>query len=316
MPDTAAPAEATYRHIDVAPLTRHIGAEISGVDFSQPLSEAVRAELHRALMEREVIFFRDLDITPEQQLELAGVFGSIEGNRSFFNTLEGHPDIEVLENDAKHPPEVNVWHSDITWRPEPPMGTCLYAKVLPATGGDTMWASMTAAYEALSPRLRAYLDGLTAIHTWEMSGFTAALLSAEDGVARFREAQDTRPPVEQPVIRTHPVTGKKLVYVNPTFTHRIAGVPRPESRAILDHLFELAKTPEFQVRFKWRVGSLAIWDNRATQHYAVADYYPEHRLMHRITIAGDTPFGETADGTRVEARAMPPLAHHGKRKAE
>ena len=178
----------------------------------------------------------------------------------------------------------NNWHADITWREQPPLGTSLYAQVIPATGGDTLWASLTAAYDSLPPAFQAYLETLTAVHTWEISGWTEYLLRKDASGDELKAARAKYPPVEHPVVRVHPVTGKKILYVNSTFTSHIKGLSRSASDALLTQLFELARVPEFQARLRWAPGTLAVWDNRSTQHYAVGDFFPQHRKLHRITI--------------------------------
>jgi taurine dioxygenase len=177
----------------------------------------------------------------------------------------------------------------VTWRDKPPLGSVLYGAEIPASGGDTMWASMTALYEALSPSMQKMLEGLRAVHSIAVFANSGNYETSQDA-EKMMEVLKLYPPQSHPVIRTHPETGKKALFVNATFTTHIEGLPLDESAALLKFLAEKVKTPEFQVRFKWEKGSVAIWDNRATQHYAVADYYPQYRRMHRITINGDVPY--------------------------
>ena len=279
-----------YTRFGVEPYTPTIGAVVHGLDLRQPLDEATQTELRHALAQHEVLFFRDQDLTPEQHVAFTRTFGGVAEVKAFFPRLAEHPEIEIVESTAERPKAANNWHADITWREQPPLGTSLYAQVIPASGGDTVWASLTAAYASLPPAFQAYLETLTAVHTWEISGWTEYLLHKDASGEQLREARAKYPPVEHPVVRTHPVTGKKILYVNSTFTSHIKGLPRAQSDALLTQLFELARVPEFQARLRWAPGTLAVWDNRSTQHYAVGDYFPAHRKLHRITITTDQTF--------------------------
>ena len=279
-----------YTRFGVEPYTPTIGAVVHNLDLRQPLDEATQTELRHALAQHEVLFYRDQDLTPEQHVAFTRTFGGVAEVKAFFPRLAKHPEIEIVESTAERPKAANNWHADITWREQPPLGTSLYAQVIPASGGDTLWASLTAAYASLPPAFQAYLETLTAVHTWEISGWTEYLLHKDASGEQLRGARGKYPPVEQPVVRTHPVTGKKILYVNSTFTSHIKGLPRTQSDALLTQLFELARVPEFQARLRWAPGTLAVWDNRSTQHYAVGDYFPAHRKLHRITITTDQTF--------------------------
>ena len=279
-----------YTRFGVEPYTPHIGAVIHGLDLSQPLDVATQAELRRALAEHEVIFLRDQRLTPAQQVEFTRSFGNVAEVKAFFPRLADQPEIEIVESTAERPRAASNWHADITWRENPPVGTSLYAQVLPASGGDTVWASLTRAYDSLPPAFQAYLETLTAVHSLEISGWTEYLLHKDASGEQLREARAKYPPVEHPVVRVHPVTGKKILYVNPTFTSHIKGLPRAQSDALLAQLFSLAQVPEFQARLRWQEGTLAVWDNRSTQHYAVGDFFPAHRLLHRITFTAEQAF--------------------------
>ncbi|MCP4248616.1 MAG: hypothetical protein GY778_16340 [bacterium] len=193
----------------------------------------------------------------------------------------------IVLNNAERPPNNDEWHSDVTFAPKPPLGSVLQALELPPHGGDTLWASMYAVCDALPESLRRRLDGLTAVHS--IATFSGGIHDSEDG-GRVKQAIDAWPPVEHPVIRTHPVTKRDALFVNEVFTTRISGVSEAESAELLAMLFDLVERPEFQVRFRWEVNSIVIWDNRCTQHYAMPDYYPHRRKLHRVTIAGDRPF--------------------------
>jgi taurine dioxygenase len=279
-----------YTRFVAEPYTPTIGAVIHGLDLSQPIDETTQAELRRALAEHEVIFLRDQQLTPAQQVEFTRIFGNVAEVKAFFPRLQDQPEIEVVESTAERPSAASNWHADITWRDNPPVGTSLYAQVIPANGGDTIWASLTRAYESLPPAFQAYLETLTAVHSWEISGWTEYLLHQDASGEQLREARAKYPPVEHPVVRVHPVTGKKILYVNPTFTSHIKGLPRAQSDALLAQLFSLAKVPEFQARLRWQEGTLAVWDNRSTQHYAVGDFFPAHRKLHRITFTAERAF--------------------------
>ncbi|AYM98486.1 taurine catabolism dioxygenase [Acidovorax sp. 1608163] len=274
----------TYTRFTVEPYTPTIGAVIHDLDLTQPLDATTQQELRAALAEHEVIFFRNQQLTPAQHIAFTRTFGGVAEVKAFFPRLESHPEIEIVESTAERPKASNNWHADITWREQPPLGTSLYAQVIPATGGDTLWASLTAAYASLPAPLQAYLETLTAVHTWEISGWTEYLLRKDASGEELKAARAKYPPVEHPMVRVHPVTGKKILYVNPTFTSHIKGLHRTQSDALLAQLFELPKVPEFQARLRWQTGSLAVWDNRSTQHYAVGDFFPQHRKLHRITI--------------------------------
>jgi taurine dioxygenase len=274
----AAPTE--YRLMDIRPLTPHIGAEIAGVDLSLPIGEDLAAELKQALLEWKVIFFRDQHaFDPSSQLTLSALWGAPEPNPFF--PAGDTAGVSRLAKDAMAVGTENIWHSDHSFMAAPALGSVLRAVEVPAAGGDTLWADMGAAYDNLSERTKARIEGLTAVHDWVPSW---GLTMTESQIAAHREAL---PPVEHPVVVRHPRTGRKLLYVNEPFTTRITGLPESESHELLGELVLQARIPEYQVRFRWQPGSVAIWDNIATQHYAINDYYPQRRVMERIAIAGE-----------------------------
>lgn len=281
-----------YQRIVVEPYTPNIGATIRDIDLSRPLDGETRAELAKALAEFEVLFFRRQHLDPDQHVEFARVFGNVEDVKAFFPRHPAHAQIEIIEHDDKRSSKggTDQWHADITWVSNPPIGAALYARQVPAVGGDTLWASATKVYETLPAGLRAHLETLTAIHSFEQSNWPRYLRGLPDGEARYAEARAKFPPVEHPVVRVHPVTGKKLIYVNPVFTQKIKDVGREESDALLGLLYRQFQRPDVQARLRWENDTIAVWDNRATQHYAVADYFPQYRLMHRITISAETAF--------------------------
>ena len=225
-------------------------------------------------------------MTPQQQRAFAVRFGPIEGHPAY-EVVAGTSDVQILESTKEKPSKIEMWHTDMTFRPAPPMLTMLHGKVIPPFGGDTLFASMTAAYDALSPSMQSFLDGLTATHDFA-HGFKESL-AEPGGYERLAGALAANPPVSHPVIRTHPETGRKAIYVNSLFTVRINELTAAESRAVLDLLFRHVTTDEFTVRLNWEPDTLVMWDNRATQHKPVNDFFPQHRRMHRITVAGDVP---------------------------
>ena len=269
------------------PLAGALGAEIEGIDLTKPLSENDYKQIRKLLIEHEVIFFRKQDISPAQQKALANSFGPLQKHPAY-QTVEGFPEITILESTAEQPTKIEAWHSDMTFRQHPPLASLLRSKVIPERGGDTLWASMTVAYENLSENMKRFLTGLSAIHDFR-HGFKESL-EEEGGAERLAEAVMKNPPVEHPVIQTHPESGKKVIFVNSLFTTHIVGLHRSESRAVLDFLFEHIKTPEFTCRFSWEPNCVALWDNRSTQHKPIIDYFPAHRKLHRITIYGDKPY--------------------------
>ncbi|MEC3980170.1 TauD/TfdA dioxygenase family protein [Amycolatopsis sp. H20-H5] len=274
--------ERPYELFALRPLGRVIGAEIHGVDLGEPVSPVLRAELNRALLEWKVLFFRDQRITPAQQRAFAAQWGELETNP--FIPKGDTDEVTRFSRSASMPGYENIWHTDVTFRPNPALGSVLRLVQVPPVGGDTMWADMAAAYDNLPADVRERVDGLTAVHDY-LPGFDR--FSDPVVLAGF---QDEFPPTEHPVVRTHPETGRRTLFVNQAFTTHIVGLDRAESDRLLRLLFLQAHVPEFQVRFSWRENSVAFWDNRATQHYAVNDYHPHVRIAERVAIAGDRPF--------------------------
>jgi taurine dioxygenase len=271
-----------YETITIDKLTPVIGAEIGGVDLAKPLSNQQQDEVHRALAENLVIFFRDQDIAPEQHLGFGRLFGELMIHPAAPH-IEGHPELLKIYAD-KDSPRANgeSWHSDVSCEPEPPMGSILHIKQCPPKGGDTLFANMYAAYEALSDRMKAYLEGLTALHDGEhVYRGTYSNFGVKD--------KPNYPRAEHPVVRTHPVTGRRCLFVNRGFTTRILGIPLDESDAILGYLFDHMANPLFQCRFRWQPNSIAFWDNRCVQHRAMWDYWPHTRSGARVTVKGERP---------------------------
>jgi len=272
----------TYASIQVEKLTPHAGAEIRGADLSQPLDERTFKEIHAALIDNGVIFFRDQHLTPEQQKAFGRLFGELHIHPAAPKEVPEHPEILVIHADenSKHVAGEN-WHSDVSCDLEPPMGSILYMHELPPVGGDTLFASMYAAYDALSEPMKRMLEPLTAMHEGE---------HVYRGRYGVNDTGKVFPKAEHPIVRTHPVSGRKALYVNGGFTTRIVQLKRAESDALLHFLYRHVETPEFHCRFRWQVNSVAFWDNRCMQHHAMWDYYPQRRHGHRVTIKGDKPF--------------------------
>ena len=279
LPETAA--------FSIAPLTPAIGAEISGIDLSRPTDAATRAVLREALLQWKVIFFRDQDITTEQHLAFARQFGELEVH-PFAPHKEGYPEVLAITHNRERPGKENKWHSDVTWRECPSLGSILRAVEVPDVGGDTLFSDMYAAYDGLSEEVKGKIDGAVAVH--DFAHFRKLMEKAGKTPEEIEEMNRKYPMVEHPVVRTHPETGRKGIYVNIAFTQHIVGMEKAESDALLAHLYAQAAIPEYQCRFRWQKNSIAFWDNRACQHYAAADYWPAVRQMERVTIIGDRPY--------------------------
>jgi len=246
-----------------------------------------------------VLFFEDQDLTPRQQRDFAAKFGALHVH-PLYPQLADLPDVLILDNHAGNPTDNDAWHTDVTFIDTPPLGALLYARELPPEGGDTMWSSMTAAYRALSPPLRAFLSTLNAEHNFLRSFSPERKVSVNAGQDRYDAARREHPPVVHPVIRTHPETGEEGLFVNFGFTTKILGLSGKESRTLLKFLHEHIQQPEFLVRWRWKPNSVAFWDNRCTQHFAVNDYLPHRRVMHRVTIMGDRPYHGTPKAAAAE----------------
>lgn len=273
--------------LSVSPLTPTIGAEIGGIDLAKPLDTRTKAALRDLLLEWKVIFFRDQDITTEQHLAFARNFGDLEVH-PFAPQKPGYPEVLAITHDKENKGKENTWHSDVTWRVEPSLGSVLRALEVPGFGGDTLFADMYAAYDNLTDDVKAKIEGRKALHDFAhfRDGMRKRGLS-EEQIEAFNKKY---PSVEHPIVRTHPETKKKALYVNAAFTQYIVGMERDISDALLKHLYAQAAIPEYQCRFRWKKNSIAFWDNRASQHYAVSDYWPALRRMERVTIVGDRPY--------------------------
>ncbi len=273
---------ATKAKLDIRPLTPMIGAELHGIDLAGPLDEADIAAVRAALLDHKGVFFRDQNISRAQHLAFAQAFGDLEIHPATPKDQE-QPEILRIEHGPNSRGQENMWHSDVTWRPEPSLGSILRAVEVPAVGGDTLFANMNAAFERLSPAIKDWITGLTAVHD-------IARVFAKRLNKRPEELHDKYPPQEHPVVRTHPETGEPTLYVNGAFTSHIKELSAKESDWLLAHLYAQAENPEIQCRFRWEAGSIAFWDNRACQHFAASDYFPARRVMERATVKGDRPF--------------------------
>jgi taurine dioxygenase len=272
--------------LDIEPMTTVIGAEVSGVDLRKPLEPEQREAIHDALLAHIVLVFRDQWLDEDQHIAFARQFGEVH-LPAVPTKHGGPPEINVLDQVHPKGDGADIWHSDNSYIAEPPMGSFLKAVQIPRVGGDTCFANMYEAYDGLSEPMKRYIEGLTAIHD-----VTASLRRAvERGNSDFDiEAMRRKmPPVEHPIVRTHPETGRRLLYVNGASTARIPGISQRESDALLALLYDQARSPELQCRVRWRAGDIVFFDNRCSQHYAVPDYH-ERRVMHRVTVKGDRPY--------------------------
>lgn len=262
-----------------------LGARIEGIDFSRPLDDETLSGISKALLDHQLLVMRAPDLSPDQHLRLAAQFGEAEVHAFFPNLGDGYERVSVLDSEQGN--VASMWHTDESFLPEPPLGTLLSARTIPAVGGDTCWASTTAAYDALSPNMKRYLDGALALHdlarTTELAYATGRV--GADAYARA-VAGDRR--FVHPVVRTHPETGAKALFVNPVYTRALVDVAPDESRAVLDFLYAHATAARFQYRHQWRAGDLLMWDNRCTMHCVMRDF-DGRRVMHRVSVLGDRP---------------------------
>lgn len=279
LPEGVAPQP--YDRFELRALTPLIGAEITGVTLSGALASDVVSDLRRALLEWKVLFFRDQDISGEQHRAFARLWGELEVHP--FLPAGDVPEVVRFEKGADDRGYENIWHSDVSWRQIPSMASVLRAVEVPDVGGDTLWCDMAAAYDGLPEEVQERIDGLRAVHDFSQS-FGRGL--SPDDLERMRRQY---PPAEHPVVRRHPETGRRTLYVNAIFTSHVVGVPQDESDELLDLLCRQATVPEYQCRFRWSNDAVAFWDNRATQHYAASDYWPARRVMERATVIGDEP---------------------------
>ncbi|TNE41251.1 MAG: taurine dioxygenase [Alphaproteobacteria bacterium] len=271
---------------EVEHLTPTIGSVIRGIDMSRAQTLDEIDFFRQALLDRKVVFFRDQDITTEQHLDFARNFGELEVH-PFAPHKEGYPEVLAITHDKDHPGRENTWHSDVTWRLEPSLGSVLRLLEVPDVGGDTLFADMEAAYENLPDEIKERVEGRVAVH--DFAHFRKQMKKRGLTPQQIEEMNEKYPMVEHPVIRAHPETGRKSIYVNAAFTQYIKDMDEYESAELLKTLYATAATPEYQCRFRWAKNSVAFWDNRSCQHYATSDYWPHRRIAERVTIIGDRP---------------------------
>jgi len=264
-----------------------LGAFVTGVSLKDvATSDVVYGAVRKLLVQHEVLFFRDQEQTPGVFSAFAEAFGDVLGHPAYATVAEA-PHVQILESTAENPSKIEVWHSDMTFMQRPPSFTLLQGQIIPPFGGDTLWASATAAFDTLSPQMQAFLLPLQAVNDFRQ-GFRESL-AEPGGAERLAPAIAENPPVAHPLIRTHPESGRKAIYANALFTSHIVGLPSAESDALLGFLYRHVVAEEHTVRLSWQPGTVAIWDNRSTQHKPVNDFFPQHRLMHRVTLTGDQP---------------------------
>jgi len=273
--------------IAVLPLTPAIGAVVTGPDLGSPISEEQIAAIRAALDDRLVLFFEDQTLTPRQQRDFAARFGELYVH-PFYSGHEEANEIMVLAHDEKHRANADRWHNDVTYLERPPQAAVLYAEVIPDVGGDTLWANMYLAYEKLSEPIKQLVSNLRAVHSFAKN-FTPDRFRDLRIEHRREQLYADHPAVSHPVARTNPQTGRKALFVNQDFTSHIEGVSPRESDTLLRFLFDHMAQPEFQVRWRWRAKTVAMWDNRWAQHCALADYFPQRRVVRRATILGERP---------------------------
>lgn len=278
------------KKLEIDTLSPAIGGLVKNIDLKAVAAQGIlKEELLQALHKHHVLFFENQPLTPVEHRNLASLFGQLHIH-PIYPTVADVPEIIVLDTHDNNPPDNDVWHTDVTFIDTPPMGAILSAREIPPIGGDTLWTSGIAAYEALSEPFKKLLYPLSAEHDVLKSFPVDRYGKTPEEYQKWQEARDKHKPVVHPVIRTHPATGKRGLFVNEGFTTKILGMSPKESALILSYLFEFIAKPEFTVRWKWKSFDLAFWDNRLTQHYASANYLPNRRIMHRATILGDVPF--------------------------
>jgi taurine dioxygenase len=296
-------AELSIRRLGV-----FLGAEVKGVDLARPLDAPTLEALKQAHAEHGVLVFPSQHIASDDLKRFGRYFGELSVHPFSTSSAEA-PELIVYDNKEGNPPApTDVWHSDETFREVPPMGTALCAKIIPDVGGDTAFASMSAVYEGLSDRWQRFLSGLEAVH--DFKPFRGLFERDRAGIEKLRKYEDLYPPATHPVVTLHPVTGRKVLFVNPQFTLHIKGMAEDESRMVLDMLYRKALVHEYHYRHRWQPNMVVFWDNRSVQHSALHDYYPKRRLMERVTVKGTRPIPAepAADPRDLRRYLMPPLS--------
>ena len=291
-----------------------LGAEVTGIDLTQPLDPSAVEEIRRLHSEHGVLVFPDQDLSPENLKTFGRYFGELTVH-PFSSSTEEEPELIIYDQkEGNPPPPTDIWHTDETFRECPPMGTALCSKIIPDVGGNTAFCNMNAVYEGLSDKMQQFLSGLEAIH--DFVPFKTLFTTDQAGIERMRKFEDMYPKSTHPVVRVHPDTGKKVLFVNPQFTIAIKGMDEDESRTILDLLFRKTYIHEYQYRHVWQPNMMVFWDNRLVQHSALHDYYPKRRLMNRITVQGDKPVGDgpPADPKTLRRYLSPPVMEFASRQ--
>ena len=292
---------------EIRRLNGNIGAEIRGLDLRRPLTPAQFAALNAAFVQHQVLVYRDQDISLDEQMAFGRLFGELSIH-PFSPNLDDKREVIVLDNSADNPPALtDQWHADETFRVAPPSITILRAKVVPAYGGNTLFASMTAAYTGLSERMKQYIHGLEAIH--DFKPWLGLFTSSPEHQAKLLALEALYPNASHPVVSLHPLSGRRVLNVNAQFVVRIKGLKEEESNLILQYLYSRAQIPEFQLRVQWEPDTVVMWDNRSTQHYAPHDYYPQRRTMNRVTICGEPVRGVSGAYTPQEGVEPLPDGH-------
>ena len=291
-----------------------LGAEVSGIDLTKTLNEETITFIRNSHAEHGVLIFPNQKICSEDQKRFARYYGELTVH-PFSSSTEDAPELIVYDQkEGNPPPPTDIWHTDETFRESPPMGTILCSKIIPDVGGETAFCSMSAVYEGLSDKMQQFLSGLEAVH--DFKPFKTLFSKTSEGLKRLRKFEDLYPPSTHPIVTAHPVTGKKILFVNPQFTLHIKGMEEDESRTILDLLFRKTFIHEYQYRHRWQPNMVLFWDNRSVQHSALHDYYPKRRLMERVTIKGSPPIpaDPTVDISEVRRFLSPPVMNFANRQ--
>ena len=307
MADTATLTSKTATRLSIKKIGVFLGVEVTGVDLTKTLDTATIEKIRQLHAEHGVLIFPDQKISGEDLKNFGRYFGELTVH-PFSSSAADNPELIVYDQkEGNPPPPTDIWHTDETFRECPPMGTALCSKIIPDVGGNTAFCSMTAVYEGLSDKLQQFLSGLQAVH--DFKPFKTLFPKTREGIEKIRKFEDLYPPSTHPIIRVHPVTGKKALFVNPQFTLYIKDMDEDESRTVLDLLFRKTYIHEYQYRHVWQPDMMIFWDNRAVQHSALHDYYPKRRLMERITIKGDRPVGDVKpnDPSEVRRYLSPPV---------